>query len=340
MMPQCFDAPQHILFACAQWLCHHLPTSVPGRLYACVGHSPLRESYGYKSESFILVFSCNTKFNMLTALPADLRKARRSMGMDFATFDGAVTRIRVPKTSEIVSDQIRAQIVRGEIGEGDFLPPEGTLMESLGISRPTLREAFRILEAEGLISVVRGSRTGARVHKPSVELVSRYSGYVLESLGTTIADLYQARLAIEPSVVRWLATDHGRGQIEALQNVIAQLAQMLEQQRYDDYVESVEVFHHALVQAAGNKTLSFMNRILLNLASKHQRDYHRRHPPVRDARLKSLYAGLKSYKKLIALIEAGSVEQAVAHWRLHLHNANATWASREEGVRVVDSLGT
>ena len=81
---------------------------------------------------------------------------------------------------------------------GFRLPPEGQLMESLGISRPTLREAFRILEAEGLISVVRGSRTGAKVHQPSVDLVSRYAGYVLESRGTTVADLYQARLAIEP----------------------------------------------------------------------------------------------------------------------------------------------
>ena len=110
--------------------------------------------------------------------------------------DQSSARIRVPKTSELVADQIRAQIIRGELAEGDFLPPEGQLMESLGISRPTLREAFRILEAESLISVVRGSRTGAKVHKPSTELVSRYAGYVLQAQGTTIADLYQARLAI------------------------------------------------------------------------------------------------------------------------------------------------
>jgi len=260
--------------------------------------------------------------------------------MDFADFDATVTRIRVPKTSEIVSDQIRAQIVRGELQEGDFLPPEGILMESLGISRPTLREAFRILEAEGLISVVRGSRTGAKVHRPSVELVSRYSGYVLQSQGTTIADLYQARLAIEPSVVRWLAIDKGAGRMDQLHRIVERLAEMLEQERFDDYIESVEVFHHGLLRAGGNKTLSFMNYILLNLAGQHQRDYHRRHPLVRESRLKGLYAGLKSYKKLIALIEAGSVEEAVAHWRLHLKNANATWAGREEGERVVDSLGS
>ena len=76
----------------------------------------------------------------------------------------APRRIRVPKTSEIVANHIRGQIVRGELREGDSLPPEGQLMTSFGISRPTLREAFRILEAESLISVVRGSRSGARVH--------------------------------------------------------------------------------------------------------------------------------------------------------------------------------
>src|SRR3989344_2442946 len=123
--------------------------------------------------------------------------------------DSGNSRIRVPKTSELVADQIRAQIVRGELKEGDSLPPEGTLMATLGISRPTLREAFRILEAENLISVVRGSRSGARVHQPSVELVSRYAGYLLEAEGTTIADLYAARLAIEPTVGRWPPAPEG-----------------------------------------------------------------------------------------------------------------------------------
>jgi DNA-binding FadR family transcriptional regulator len=250
----------------------------------------------------------------------------------------ATQRIHVPKTSEIVADKIRAQIIRGELNEGDTLPPEGLLMDNLGISRPTLREAFRILEAEGLISVVRGSRTGAKVHKPSVELVSRYAGYVLESQGTTIADLYQARLAIEPSVVRWLATDKGAGSTVRLRNLIARMHSLLDEDRHDDFIDLVEVFHQNLVAASGLKTLTFLNRMLLNLAGRHQREYQRRHPRSADARRKSTRAGVRSYEKVVDLIEAGDVEAAVAHWRLHLNNANATWTGEGEGGRVVESL--
>ena len=157
------------------------------------------------------------------------------------------SRIRVPKTSEIVADHFRGQIVRGELKEGDSLPPEGQLMANLGISRPTLREAFRILEAESLISVVRGSRTGARVHAPSVELVSRYAGYVLQSFGTTISDLYQARLAIEPQVVRWLSTKPERIAIKRLRAEIERLRVLLTSNRLDDFLEAVNEFHATLV---------------------------------------------------------------------------------------------
>lgn len=248
-------------------------------------------------------------------------------------------RIRVPKTSELVADQIRAQIVRGELDEGSNLPPEGILMETLGISRPTLREAFRILEAEGLISVARGARTGAAVHKPSVDKFTRYAGYVLQSQGANIADLYQARLAIEPTVVRWLATAKGQTPgMENLRMLLRHMATLLQKESYDEFIDCVAIFHQALVEATGNKTLSFMNRMLLNLVQNHQNDYRRRTPRKHETRIKIIRTGLRSYEKLIALIDAGTVEEAVAHWRLHLDNANATWAGKGEGERVVDSI--
>jgi DNA-binding FadR family transcriptional regulator len=70
--------------------------------------------------------------------------------------------LRAPKTAELIASYIRGQIVRGDLKTGDALPSETVLMEMFGVSRPTLREAFRILEAESLISVRRGARGGAR----------------------------------------------------------------------------------------------------------------------------------------------------------------------------------
>ncbi|MEY4502153.1 MAG: hypothetical protein RIS52_2043 [Pseudomonadota bacterium] len=249
------------------------------------------------------------------------------------------TRIRVPKTSEIVADHFRAQIVKGELNEGDFLPPEGQLMTTLGISRPTLREAFRILEAESLISVIRGSRTGARVHQPSTELVSRYAGYVLQSMGATIGDLYQTRLAIEPQVVRWLATKPDRRSIGRLRAEIERLRVLLVADRPDDFLEAINEFHATLVDVTGTRTLTFINQLLLNLVARHQVDYKKRHPLEHELQRKRLAAGLKSYEKLVDLIEGEHVEEAVKHWRLHLTNANATWAEDGESARVVDALG-
>src|SRR3954452_19976117 len=116
--------------------------------------------------------------------------------------------VRVPKTAELVASHLRRQIVRGELKEGDALPPETALMEHFGVSRPTLREAFRVLESEQLISVRRGARGGARVHAPDGDVAARYAGLVLQFRGATLEDVYDARKAIELPAVRRLAQHH------------------------------------------------------------------------------------------------------------------------------------
>src|SRR5438445_51107 len=106
--------------------------------------------------------------------------------------------VRVPKTAELVAAHLRRQIVRGELKEGDALPPETALMEQFSVSRPTLREAFRVLESEALITVRRGSHGGARVHVPNGDVAARYAGLVLQFRETTLADVLEARAVIEP----------------------------------------------------------------------------------------------------------------------------------------------
>ncbi|MEQ9663342.1 MAG: GntR family transcriptional regulator [Parasphingopyxis sp.] len=234
--------------------------------------------------------------------------------------------LRVPKTAEIIADKIRHDIIAGRLKEGDSLPPEAQLMETFSISRPTLREAFRILEAERLINVVRGSRTGARVHEPRVESVSRYASFVLQSSGVTVADLYEARLAIEPHVVRDLANKSSKTAVKRLREEAQRLAEMAEAERYAEFMVGIAEFHRVLVEVGGNETLHLFTRVLQDVAAQFQVRNLSLRPRDPVEQKKSSRAGNRSFEKLIDLIEAGEADAAEQHWRLHLINANKVWA--------------
>ena len=244
--------------------------------------------------------------------------------------------IRIPKTAEVVADQIRGRIVRGELKEGDFLPPEGAMMSNLAISRPTLREAIRILEAERLISVVRGARTGARVHQPVVENAARYAGFVLQAQRTTIHDVYEARLAIEPFVVRQLAEQPSAEAVARLSSDADRLTKMVEEERYVDFMAGLAEFHHILVELSGNQTLSFVTSMLQNVVARHQIDFlERRELPEKTQKNRAFW-GLRSFRKLIDLIGRGAGAEAEAHWRLHLTNANASWVPPSDAKKLIN----
>lgn len=246
--------------------------------------------------------------------------------------------IRVPKTAEVVANFIRKKIIRGELKEDDFLPHESQLLASLGVSRPTLREAFRILEAEMLITVGRGARTGARVHAPQVESVSRYAGFVLQSQKTTIADIYDARLAIEPFVARRLAERQPKGAPERLKAEVAKLEALVDERRYVDFMIGVAGFHRVMVELGGNGTLLLVTIILQDVVARYQVDFlKKRNLPQETQRERALW-GLVSFNKMIEMIEAGDADRAESHWRLHLKNANKVWVETINPNQTIDTL--
>ena len=134
-----------------------------------------------------------------------------------APADGNVgQQVRVPKMAELVASQLRRRIVTGELAEGDALPSEAVLMTQFGVSRPTLREAFRILEAESLIVVRRGAGGGGRVQLPSDDVAARYAALVLEHRRTPVQDVWEARSLFEPPAAGVLAAHRSEADIAAL----------------------------------------------------------------------------------------------------------------------------
>ena len=241
--------------------------------------------------------------------------------------------LRVPKTAELVANSIRRRIIQGELSEGDTLPPEAQLMEQFGISRPSLREAFRILETERLIEVKRGSRSGARVSLPKVESVSRYASYYLQAAGVRVRDIYEARLALEPYVVRKLASAPSASAIKRLRDEAARLAGFYESDQERDYMVASAHFHSVLMDVGGNATLHFLTRVLEDVIAQYQKRFTQSDAAEAE-RKRGREKGVKSIAKLIDLIEAGDVDAAEKHWTLHLTNTNKEWGS-ERTLREV-----
>ena len=171
--------------------------------------------------------------------------------------------MRLPKMAELIADQLRRQIVRGELKEGDALPSESELLERFHVSRPTLREAFRVLESESLITVRRGAHGGARVQVPNIDVAARYAGFILEHRGTTLDDVYQARILIEPPVVGMLA-------LERTEADVARLRAALEEHDAagDDPRRAIRThtaFHALLVELTGNQTLRVLTGMIQHI---------------------------------------------------------------------------
>lgn len=240
--------------------------------------------------------------------------------------------IRIPKTAELVADSIRKQILGGELKEGDTLHNEAQIIEDFAVSRPTVREAFRILESEKLISVSRGSRGGARVHVPKAEQVARYAGFVLQSKGVNYHDVYAARTLIEPPAAGVVADTRWKDGPEILREVIAQ-----QRARHGDgeFGRAVAEFHTKLIELTGNQTLILVSRMLDGIVARYQAGIVRAQRQD-DAQRRRSEVGLRSQEKLVALIEARDSAGAVEHWRNHMTNAAKAWLAHPDAESVVE----
>jgi len=223
-------------------------------------------------------------------------------------------RSRQREKPQQIADELRRMIVSGKLAEGDSLGHEPDLVERFGVSRPSLREALRILEAEGLISVVRGVLGGVVVHEPDRRMTARTAALVLQARNVSLADVYEARSLLEPAAVRVVASLRSR------RAAVSELRRLIDDETRaiadpDAFGRANARFHERLVARAGNRTLSIVAEMLNEIVTRAVTAASRKASPDSEATRRR---GIRSQERLVSLIEAGKAAEAETHWRAHM----------------------
>jgi GntR family transcriptional regulator, transcriptional repressor for pyruvate dehydrogenase complex len=145
-------------------------------------------------------------------------------------------------------EQIEDLIVRGAVRPGDRLPPERELGELLGVSRTVVREAVRLLAAQGLVDVRTGSGTfvrgvGPDIMKPSLDLLLRASALNAE-------DIHEVRALLEVRIAELAAQRARAMDIKAMEESISLLKNPAI--TAGEYAEVDVAFHCHLAAATQN----------------------------------------------------------------------------------------
>jgi DNA-binding FadR family transcriptional regulator len=165
------------------------------------------------------------------------------------------------KIAESIARDIVSGIVTRDLQPGTLLPSEADMVSSYGVGRATLREALRILEVQGVITVRPGPRGGPVVAGVTARDFADPMSLHLQTARATYAEVFEARLAIEPLMTRLAAETRAPAAIERLKATIEHEAStdLADDVAFQDL--SLE-FHLTLAGISGSRVLDLLGQSL------------------------------------------------------------------------------
>lgn len=236
--------------------------------------------------------------------------------------------IAEPKVSRPVrvAEAIKDWIVEQGLQVGDRLPSEPELIERFGMSKGTIREATRILEAQGLIKTRTGPGGGSFVHEVSRKRARALLGNYFYFKHLTIGDIYQLRRALEPELAASLAGRLPEEVLRQLEEIIASYAApatSAEEER-EQHIASLR-FHALLAEHSDNALLGFLIDFMANMLAD-LTVYRRLYSPPNV----ELWAKGSDYQaKLVEALRRGDKEAARAIMAEHMTTAQSLMEHQE-----------
>ena len=171
------------------------------------------------------------------------------------------------KAQQIAQDLLR-QIADSNVVPGETFATEAELLGQFGVSRPTLREGIRILEAEGVLEQRPGPRGGLVIRRPSLDMLAHAVSIYLRFNNVPFVAVVRAREVIEPSLAAE-AAEHGTEEdLRNLEESIKRMKGLGDDQ--EAFVAENRVFHGVIAKASGNEVLAtFWGAISLLAQGEH-----------------------------------------------------------------------
>jgi len=155
------------------------------------------------------------------------------------------------KLSDSVIDEIRRMILSGELSEGDKLPNQNDFAESLGVSRPSLREALQTLSRLGAIEQRPGLGTVLVSRAPVLLASNLVLPFMSDAQGTI--ELIETRRLFETGMIALVVVRASDQEIAEIGSVMDEMRDAVSRSAVDDYQEQDLIFHSLIARAAHNR---------------------------------------------------------------------------------------
>lgn len=192
-----------------------------------------------------------------------MTRARRPAGGDGHRPDTqpALPPRRASKVSELVARDIVHRIVRQKLQPGAPLPAESAMLRDYEVGRASLREALRLLEVHGLLSIRPGPGGGPVVSELTSADFGRMATLYFQASGATFRELLEARLVMEPVMARLAAERRDPRMLERLAESV-QASDQLTSVDDLEYVRASTDFHSLVSGMSGNHVLDLFGRAI------------------------------------------------------------------------------
>ena len=220
-------------------------------------------------------------------------------------------RVAVPTAVSATVEVLRDEILQR--ADGEWLGWEDDLVERLGVSRPTLRQAARLLEAEELLVVKRGANGGLFARRPTTDAVARMASVFLRAEGTTVLDLARSWFLLLEQSAR-LAAEHDDPLVRAsLVTEVAEIRRSIPEGDREAMFVATYAFSLELADLSRSPTLRLFTRVLSTLIAEAPADLR----PIEALDEQLGGPSRRTFERVAEAIRDGDAARAARNVRRH-----------------------